>query len=228
MNKVNKYTNLLKKQYDDIFNNMYNAPILSVYNSEEINELYNKSEIRNKNIGSVVLCEDTIPILLNIVDKKLKPLLVVQSNGASPIPSIENGSVNSDLIYYCSNVITCLNDTQKIASVRDGDILVAQDVVIFKDNKFNKIRTCNVDVLFASPPRKPHIISYDGDYLYQNSNEKNEMYNILNLIFMYANVYNYDYIVMDDFGCVIEENPKLEVVNMLNELTKKFNIPGMV
>lgn len=227
MDSLNTYTRTLKKHYSKVMKNFdYDVPEVVFYSKEDIDEM-SFSEIYQNKCKSLVMYEDELTIINTIIKNKCKPLLVIRNNLSNPIELVKNGGA-SNLIYYCSNLLTWFrNNTNSIKIMEEG-ITVFDNVVIYKDSNFSDVRPHNVSVAMINTPIKPNIIFQDYDYIYQYDYDKHKMENAIDMILSYAESNDYDIVIFDDLGCVKDDNPYLDVVNILNDIVPNHSVKGIV
>jgi len=113
----------------------------------------------------------------------------------------------------------------------DG-VIVCPTITIFKSPapEYNYIENpAPVTAFFLPCHRRPEIISVDSQDEYLNASDKKKMQQQIDNIFILAQMYKINTLIISDFGTdIAHEHPIKKVIEMFNNALKKYKIPRVI
>ena len=212
----------IKQIVADAWDNTYSSnisldtPEIKIWSGEAF-DVYYDNEI-------YVIAEDPYKIAEMVYDNDLKPLVLVCNNGSNPISSISDGSTGHDTIFIRINIATSLKENNIMMNLKRGEIILAKDVTIYKDQNFTQIKSFKSDIVFAMPLERPAILIEDEVPRYTNQVDDTHVRSVLEKVFKLGT--HYHCLILNEFGCNDKLNNPINVItDIINELTDIYNIP---
>lgn len=173
-----------------------------------------------------VLTEDRFKVAEYANDKELKALTLICNNGSSPVPSIRKGSIEHSSSFVRSNIANSFRENNILMNLKRGEIILASEVSVYKDQNFRRMKDFTTDFVFAMPMERPTVHIENGKKYYTNKSDYNYVKDVLEKVFKLGT--HYHCLILDEFGCGNLENPTHEVCEIINQLIEDYPIQCVV
>jgi uncharacterized protein (TIGR02452 family) len=169
-----------------------------------------------------------LEVLGTAIEAGFNPLTIIPANTNYPIQNLQKGyhSTECDL-FRCSNIKETLNiDYYPLTT---DEIIYAPQVTIFKNTENVQLsKVYQASFMLVVPIKSPGLINIPGTNGvltdYSNQQEKNKMKEKINAMFHLAHKENFDCLILPDFGCQMENNPILSVIDIFNACINQYGI----
>jgi hypothetical protein len=190
-------------------------PVLAYsLNSDRVIKVFNDNLLEVAEIASI---------------KGLNPLVINTGSDNDPMKVLHDGAIGTEWdLFRRSDLHLSLKDND-CYPLRNGAILYAPEVHVFRTNKYKLRKPFKISVLTIPPIRRPGLISSRvGDGIrdeYRDTGDANKMQKCIESIFQVALLKGHRCVVIDDFGCQRNcENPIDTVIDMFNETIRQYPV----
>lgn len=230
INNKNKSKNTLISIYQHTIN-YCNKQKFPVYKSL-------KYDLDNEYFSNDIFLSDIIPfdnpamILIENIDsfdmarkmnntESLIMVLNLASNYTSGGGVSKGTKAQEEDLYRKSNYFE-VND-QLLYPLQISEVIYSPLVYIVKDSAYRLLQTpYSVSCLAVAALRNPKLQYINGEYIYENQNDKKIMQNKIDMIFKTAINHNHVDIVLGAIGCGVFGNPSQEVARMFEKSLTKY------
>jgi hypothetical protein len=172
-----------------------------------------------------VFHEDILSTLEAVLEQEFQPLVINSCGENFPLDALKTGASGKEYdMLRRTNYYNTIGE--ELFPLKGNDVIYSPEVYLFKtpDGK-TYTKPKKYAMLSICPLKNPRLISIRTDGKsqdnYENARDEEIMTEKIDLMFKLAVMYEYDCLIIPDFGCGREGNPLNKIIDMFNNNIQK-------